>query len=308
MEGRPLMAKISFWQSAALAALVASGALASAPAQAQDRGGWRDRQQSTDDGSRQDRGERGDYQRGEGRSQQRAQQAPQQQQQQAPQQQQQPQVGWGSQRARGGDQRVRQEYQQQRVQQQQQQRAWRGQQQGEQQRAWRGQQRGEGGVNWSSRYQDRDGRGGNDYRREDYQRGVRQGYGDQDRNRGWQGGGRNYGGNNYRNGYRGDQRGWNNNWRQDRRYDWSSYRNSNRDLYRLGRYYAPYRNYSYRRLGSGSFLEPLFFGSSYWIADPWQYRLPEADGPYRWVRYYDDVLLVDVYSGEVVDVIYDFFY
>ena len=31
-------------------------------------------------------------------------------------------------------------------------------------------------------------------------------------------------------------------------------------------------------------------------------------GPYRWVRYYDDVLLVDIYSGEVVDVIYDFFW
>ena len=31
-------------------------------------------------------------------------------------------------------------------------------------------------------------------------------------------------------------------------------------------------------------------------------------GPYRWVRYYDDVLLVDIYSGEVVDVIHDFFW
>ena len=31
-------------------------------------------------------------------------------------------------------------------------------------------------------------------------------------------------------------------------------------------------------------------------------------GPYRWVRYYDDALLVDIYSGEVVDVIYDFFW
>jgi hypothetical protein len=28
----------------------------------------------------------------------------------------------------------------------------------------------------------------------------------------------------------------------------------------------------------------------------------------RWVRYYDDVLLVDVYTGEVVDVIHDFFW
>jgi hypothetical protein len=52
----------------------------------------------------------------------------------------------------------------------------------------------------------------------------------------------------------------------------------------------------------------MFYGSNYWINDPWQYRLPPVYGPYRWVRYYDDVLLVDVYSGEVVDVIYDFFW
>jgi len=26
------------------------------------------------------------------------------------------------------------------------------------------------------------------------------------------------------------------------------------------------------------------------------------------VRYYDDVILVDVYTGEVLDVIYDFFW
>ena len=55
-------------------------------------------------------------------------------------------------------------------------------------------------------------------------------------------------------------------------------------------------------------LGNLFFGSRYWINDPWRYRLPEVYGPYRWVRYYDDVLLVDIYSGEVVDVIYDFFW
>ena len=58
----------------------------------------------------------------------------------------------------------------------------------------------------------------------------------------------------------------------------------------------------------GYFLDELFYGQNYWIADPWQYRLPEVYGPYRWVRYYDDALLVDIYSGEVVDVIYDFFW
>lgn len=105
-----------------------------------------------------------------------------------------------------------------------------------------------------------------------------------------------------------DSRRWNNNWRRDNRYDWSSYRNANRNLFRGDRYYSPYRNWSYRRLGIGFMLQPLFYSSSYWIDDPWQYRLPDAYGPYRWVRYYDDALLVDIYTGQVVDVINDFFW
>ena len=79
-------------------------------------------------------------------------------------------------------------------------------------------------------------------------------------------------------------------------------------VFHIGTYYSPYRNYRYHRLNIGFFLDSLFFGSRYWIDDPWRYRLPEVYGPYRWVRYYDDVLLVDIYSGEVVDVIYDFFW
>ena len=97
-------------------------------------------------------------------------------------------------------------------------------------------------------------------------------------------------------------------WRRDRRYNWSEYRSRHRDHYRPGRYYSPYRNYSYSRLWIGFSLRPLFYSSTYWINDPWSYRLPEVYGPYRWVRYYDDVLLVDIYSGEVVDVIHDFFW
>lgn len=112
--------------------------------------------------------------------------------------------------------------------------------------------------------------------------------------------------------WRGDRQNWagnwNRDWRRDNRYDWRGYRNSNRNVYRLGAYYAPYRGYSYRRLNSGFVLDAMFFGSRYWINDPWQYRLPPADGPFRWVRYYDDALLVDTYTGEVVDVIYDFFW
>ncbi|VWX51420.1 RcnB family protein [Novosphingobium sp. 9U] len=106
----------------------------------------------------------------------------------------------------------------------------------------------------------------------------------------------------------GDNRAWDRGWRSNNRYDWSSYRSRNRSVFQAGRYYSPYQNYSYRRVGIGLSLGSLFYGSRYWIDDPYAYRLPEVYGPYRWVRYYDDVLLVDTYTGEVVDAIYDFFW
>ncbi|MBW6523931.1 RcnB family protein [Sphingomonas sp. RHCKR47] len=105
------------------------------------------------------------------------------------------------------------------------------------------------------------------------------------------------------------QRGWDRGWRQDRRYDWSGYRNSNRAAYRLPRYYAPYGwNGGYRRFGVGARLSSVLFAQSYWIDDPFAYRLPEPYGPYRWVRYYNDAILVDIDTGEIVDVINDLFW
>lgn len=110
-----------------------------------------------------------------------------------------------------------------------------------------------------------------------------------------------------------DRRGydgqWNRDWRRDGRYDWNRYRERNRSVYRLPRYYAPpgYA-YGYRRLGIGVRLNSFLFGSNYWINDPFYYRLPEVWGPYRWVRYYNDALLVDIYTGQVVDVEYDIFW
>jgi Ni/Co efflux regulator RcnB len=102
---------------------------------------------------------------------------------------------------------------------------------------------------------------------------------------------------------------WNGGWRQDRRYDWARYRSANRGAFRLPRYYAPGGwNYGYRRFGIGTRIAASLFASSYWIADPWAYRLPPAWGPYRWVRYYGDAVLVDVRSGQVVDVIHDIFW
>lgn len=106
-----------------------------------------------------------------------------------------------------------------------------------------------------------------------------------------------------------DQRRWDNRWRNDRRYDWNRYRTQYRHIYRMPAYSAPYGwNYGYRRFSLGIYLSNVLFSSSYWINDPYYYRLPPVYGSLRWVRYYDDALLVDVRDGYVVDVIHDFFW
>lgn len=102
---------------------------------------------------------------------------------------------------------------------------------------------------------------------------------------------------------------WNRGWRNDRRYDWQGWRSRNRHYYSAPRYYNPYGyGYGYQRFGIGIYLDSLFFSNRYWINDPWQYRLPTAPYGARWVRYYNDVLLVDIDSGYVIDVIHDFYY
>lgn len=100
---------------------------------------------------------------------------------------------------------------------------------------------------------------------------------------------------------------WSRNWRDDHRYDWRSYRNRHGSIFRIGRYYDPYGS-RYRRWSIGFSMMPFYYRSNYWLDDPWMYRLPPAYGPYRWVRYYDDALLVNIYTGRVVDVIYGFFW
>lgn len=113
----------------------------------------------------------------------------------------------------------------------------------------------------------------------------------------------------WQNQYRDWNRNWSRDWRRDQRYDWQRYRYSNRSLFRGNRYFAPHGwDYGYRRFSIGFSLSYLLYDQQYWIDDPYNYRLPPVYGPYRWIRYYGDVLLVDLRSGQVVDAIYDFFY
>jgi hypothetical protein len=104
-----------------------------------------------------------------------------------------------------------------------------------------------------------------------------------------------------------DHRRWRSDWRRDHRYDWRDWRRRHRSNFHIGVYLDPF-GWDYARYGIGWRLWPSYYSSRFWLNDTWQYRLPPAYGPYRWVRYYDDALLVNIYTGEVVDVEYNFFW
>ena len=100
---------------------------------------------------------------------------------------------------------------------------------------------------------------------------------------------------------------WSTSWRNNNKYDWHNHRRHHRSLFHLGFYFDPF-GWGYNPYQIGWRLWPSYYGSRYWINDPWQYRLPYAPAGTRWVRYYDDAILVDMWSGQVVDVIYNFFW
>jgi Ni/Co efflux regulator RcnB len=87
--------------------------------------------------------------------------------------------------------------------------------------------------------------------------------------------------------------------------DWRDYRGRNRTVYARGNWRAPF---GYTRFRSGVRIAPSYWGSRYVIADPWRYRLPPAGRYQRWVRHYDDVLLIDTRRGTVVRVLSGFYW
>ncbi len=66
--------------------------------------------------------------------------------------------------------------------------------------------------------------------------------------------------------------------------------------------------WGYRRWGIGMVLPPLFLVPAYYYADWATMGLPPPDPGFQWVRYGPDLLLVNVTTGQVVDVIYGAFY
>lgn len=99
---------------------------------------------------------------------------------------------------------------------------------------------------------------------------------------------------------------WNTGWRNDRRYDWRERRYRNRSLFHLGLYVDPF-GWGYQPYSIGYDLQPGYYQQNYWI-DPALYGLPFPPPGAQWVRYWNDAVLVDMYSGEIIDSIPGFFW
>ena len=99
---------------------------------------------------------------------------------------------------------------------------------------------------------------------------------------------------------------WSTHWRNDHRYDWRERRRHNRSLFHLSLYVDPF-GWGYQPYSIGYDLYPGYYQQNYWI-DPGMYGLPYPPPGTQWVRYYNDALLIDMYSGQIVDAIQNFFW
>jgi hypothetical protein len=66
--------------------------------------------------------------------------------------------------------------------------------------------------------------------------------------------------------------------------------------------------WAYRRWAVGVVLPPIFLASSYYYTDWATMGLDPPPPGFQWVRYGPDLLLVDVSTGQISDVVYGAFY
>jgi Predicted integral membrane protein len=95
--------------------------------------------------------------------------------------------------------------------------------------------------------------------------------------------------------------------RQEVREDWRDYRKANRNVYHRPAYVGP-RGYNYRPVAVGHRFQPAYYGNRYWVRDYSRYRLPAPGYNNRWVRYGNDVVLINTRNGSVVRVYNGFFW
>lgn len=71
------------------------------------------------------------------------------------------------------------------------------------------------------------------------------------------------------------------------------------------RYAAPYRNWRYSRIGVGHQLRPSFYTGRYSVTDYSRRGLHQPGRFQRWVRYGDDLVLVNIRNGRVIQVLHN---
>ena len=67
-------------------------------------------------------------------------------------------------------------------------------------------------------------------------------------------------------------------------------------------------DYRYQRWTFGMTLPSIFWTNDYWIDDYYDYGLGAPPPGTVWVRYGNDAILIDRYTGEILEVVYDQFY
>jgi Ni/Co efflux regulator RcnB len=93
--------------------------------------------------------------------------------------------------------------------------------------------------------------------------------------------------------------------KREYREDWRDYKQRNRNAFRGNRFDAPFR---YRSFNSGISIGRSYYAPRYYVNNYGNYRLPAPGRNLRYVRHYDDVLLVNVRTGRVVQVHRNFFW
>lgn len=101
---------------------------------------------------------------------------------------------------------------------------------------------------------------------------------------------------------RDDRRGDHRRWERDR------YPRVYASPYRYRYAWRPPSGFYLRSWSYGEFFPRAWFGPNWWIVDPWRYDLPLPPPGYEWVRSGSDALLIDEFSGRIVQVVRDVFW
>lgn len=85
--------------------------------------------------------------------------------------------------------------------------------------------------------------------------------------------------------------------RQEYKEDWREYRQKNRRAFQASRFNAPFR---YRTFNNGVSIAASYYAPRYRVSNYRNYRLPNPGRYQIYVRHYNDVLLVNTRTGQVI--------